>query len=312
MDLSTAQGIYLGATGVQSVYLGSTLIWPATQHDYSQDPLTFEVLEAGQFKFKYSSANTSQLVMYSLDNGTHWTMMSDDTWTATIPAGSTMIFDCYEPPTNANGIGTFSSTGNFNVSGNIGSLLEGHMGFAGELFTFTTYQFRSLFKDCTHLISAEHLWLPTLSLREGCYREMFSGCTSLTKAPSILPATTLASYCYLSMFEGCISLIAAPELPATSLGNSCYYRMFYNCTSLMTAPVLPAPRISTQGYYEMFRGCSSLNSVTCLATDISAGNPYEWLYNVSATGTFTKAASMNDWTTGTSGIPSGWTIVNAS
>lgn len=310
-DLSTISNCYIGGAQASAIYLGSSKIWPATQHDYSQDPLTFEVLEAGQFKFKYSSSH-SQLIMYSLDNGTHWTQMSDDTWTATIPAGSKMIFDCYEPPTNTNGIGTFSSTGNFNVSGNIGSLLEGYMGFTGELFTFTSYQFIYLFKDCTHLISAEHLWLPTLSLREGCYREMFSGCTSLTNAPSILPATTLASDCYLSMFEGCTSLITASELPATSLGNSCYYQMFAYCTSLISAPVLPAPRLAAQCYYQMFRGCTSLNSVTCLATDISKGNPYNWLYNVSSTGTFTKAASMNDWTTGASGIPTGWNIVNAS
>ena len=33
---------------------------------------------------------------------------------------------------------------------------------------------------------------------------MFSGCTSLTQAPS-LPATTLANFCYDSMFNSCKS-----------------------------------------------------------------------------------------------------------
>lgn len=31
-----------------------------------------------------------------------------------------------------------------------------------------------------------------------------------------------------------------------------------------------------------------------------------------STGTFVKAASMNDWTTGENGIPEGWTVENNS
>ena len=30
-----------------------------------------------------------------------------------------------------------------------------------------------------------------------------------------------------------------------------------------------------------------------------------------STGTFVKAANMNDWATGNNGIPSGWTIIDA-
>jgi hypothetical protein len=59
----------------------------------------------------------------------------------------------------------------------------------------------------------------------------------------------------------------------------------------------------------MFTMCSNLSSVTCLATDISAQNcTMGWLQGVSQTGTFTKAAGMNAWTTGEDGIPSGWTV----
>ena len=50
-----------------------------------------------------------------------------------------------------------------------------------------------------------------------------------------------------------------------------------------------------------------------LATDISAADCLnQWLYNVSSKGTFIKAAEMNEssFTTGESGIPSGWTVVN--
>jgi len=60
----------------------------------------------------------------------------------------------------------------------------------------------------------------------------------------------------------------------------------------------------------MFKGCTKLNSVTCLATDISASNATNnWLSGVAATGTFTKAG-MTSWTSGGSGIPDGWTKNN--
>ena len=61
----------------------------------------------------------------------------------------------------------------------------------------------------------------------------------------------------------------------------------------------------------MFNSCSSLNNITMLATDISATNCLNnWVKGVSATGTFTKAASMTTLPAGDSGIPSGWTVVN--
>ncbi len=61
----------------------------------------------------------------------------------------------------------------------------------------------------------------------------------------------------------------------------------------------------------MFLGCTNLNSVTCLATNISASScTTDWLSGVAATGTFTKAASMTSWSSGASGIPSGWTVAD--
>ncbi len=61
----------------------------------------------------------------------------------------------------------------------------------------------------------------------------------------------------------------------------------------------------------MFYGCTSLQSITMLATDTSATSCLaNWVYNVPSGGTFTKAASMTSLPTGTSGIPSGWTVID--
>ena len=165
-----------------------------------------------------------------------------------------------------------------------------------------------MFDGCENLTTAPEL--PATTLAEACYSYMFSGCTSLTTAPE-LPATTLADNCYASMFTSCTNLTTAPVLPATTLAAGCYFAMFAGCTNLTTAPVLPATTLANYCYNYMFMGCTNLNSVTCLATNISASEATSgWLVGVAADGTFTKAAGMTDWTTGESGIPSGWTTKN--
>ena len=76
--------------------------------------------------------------------------------------------------------------------------------------------------------------------------------------------------------------------------------------------VLPATVLTQNCYFQMFSGCTNLNYIKCLATDISASNcTYNWLYNVSSSGTFVKAAGFDGWTTDAdddSGIPWGWTV----
>ena len=233
----------------------------------------------------------------------------------------------------------FTSSGQFNAYGNIMSLISGDSFVNADTLT-ANYTFGGLFSGCTGLTSAENLILPATTLEESCYQSMFQGCTSLATAPSVLPATTLALAfnCYESMFKDCTSLTTAPQLPATTLTNACYesmfaycsnltvapelpattmrgyycYRyMFQGCTNLTTAPELPATTLTPSCYESMFQACESLNYIKCLATDISASNcTVNWVLNVPSTGTFVKKASMTRWTTGSNGIPEGWTVQN--
>lgn len=117
-----------------------------------------------------------------------------------------------------------------------------------------------------------------------------------------------------SLFRGCTHLTDASNLVLPNATNfGVYYRLFEGCTSLAEAPVLPSQTISQAAYYSLFSGCTSLNRVKCLAT--TNGDPmgnqttFNWLNNVSATGLFIKAANST-WTTGASGIPSSWTVIN--
>ena len=174
--------------------------------------------------------------------------------------------------------------------------------------TLANYCYQEMFQNCTSLTTAPEL--PATTLADSCYSVMFYGCTSLTTAP-VLPATTLKTYCYYYMFGNCTSLTAAPALPATTLVDSCYSYMFRGCTSLTTAPELPATTLKFMCYYGMFSNCTSLNYIKCLATDISARYcTNSWVSGVASTGTFIKAAGMESWTTGTSGIPEGWSVLD--
>ena len=138
---------------------------------------------------------------------------------------------------------------------------------------------------------------------------MFDGCTNLLYAPKVLPANDFkGSYNYQYMFRNCTSLITAPELPATKLADQCYQYMFFGCTSLVNAPELPATKLAARCYQYMFGGCTSLKTIRCRAKIKSTDSTYFWLDNVSASGTL-YGHSKYGWSSGASGIPSGWEFI---
>ena len=138
---------------------------------------------------------------------------------------------------------------------------------------------------------------------------------SLISSDDFYYSNSVNGYAFRELFYGCNKLISAEHLimPATSLYNYCYEYMFEGCTSLTTAPELPALKLYNYCYRYMFKNCTSLNYIKCLATDISATNcTTDWVNGVAATGTFVKNPSMSNWYTGINGIPSGWTVQDAS
>ena len=300
-----------GAEGTATVKYNSTTgeIEADTNPGYSTMYLTFKALESGTFSF--SKVGIGNDIQYSLDGGSIWASLTSESNTPIVAAGNEIMWKAELTPDFFGGIGSFSSTGEFNAMGNIMSLLYGD-NFVGQTdLTGNDYAFANLFYYNDKLIDAANLNLPATTLANYCYQSMFYGCTSLTTAPEI-SATTLANGCYVDMFNGCTSLTTAPALPAITLVDSCYYYMFCECATLTTAPELPATTLADYCYYNMFYGCTNLNYIKCLATDISASDcTYDWVDGVASTGTFVKDSSMSSWTTGSGGIPSGWTLVNA-
>lgn len=303
--------------------------------DYSLEYFTIESLEDGNVvSIKNVNCNTLPTFYYSTDGGQTWssiTAVKSQTKTVvTIDSGETVLFKCTQASLaigwdNYNG---FQCSKNYIVYGNAMSLIRGDDFVSNSEFAQnTTSNLVALFRDDTHIIDASNLILTAMTVRYQGYNGMFRGCTGLKVAPK-LPATTFLTggmtgngANYSSMFEGCINLEEAPELPATNLVRGCYHRMFcMSRTNKLTtpkmtkAPVLPALTVPENessdkpgAYEEMFKGNGNLIEVTCLAETFSTNSCKDWLLNGSGTGTFKKAAGAT-WGTGTSGIPSGWTV----
>lgn len=279
------------------------MITRVVEPSYSKMYLTFKALETGSFSFSMNP------VQYSLDGGITWTTLAAGASTPAVAAGREICWKASGlTPITGEGIGSFSSTGDFDAYGNVMSLRDGD-NFASSL-TVSSYQFKSLFQSCAGLKSAEHLILPATTLSAYCYHNMFRH-SGMTVAPK-LPATNLAEACYIGMM-GYTAITKAPALPATTLRTRCYQGLFDGCSGLTVAPELPAQTLVAECYYYMFQYCSNLNYVKCLATNVnqySQTGTSSWLEGVASSGTFVMADGAR-WGYGDSAIPRNWTRVTA-
>ena len=270
--------------GVSSTTVSEICVYDDS-HDYSQDYLTFRVLTGGTIAWKSIGTGHTDTIQYS-KNGGEWTSITAASTPATISVveGDVVRFkgtNTTYAKDKSNYAGFEGGTAYFDIEGNINSLLYGDNFASTTALTNSTYQFCSIFKK-SHAVSAENLILPATTLKNDCYRAMFSWCEDLVKAPA-LPATTLATECYWYMFEEC---------------------------AISEAPELPAKTISSKAYGYMFTGCTNLSYIKCLATNgITSANTQAWVGRVAASGTFIKDEAAN-WTIGANGIPTSWVAVD--
>lgn len=258
---------------IKYAYGCNGLVWSGDTepqpHDYSKDTLSFTAKEDVFFGFHYAYVPTD--LWFSINNGRTWIKLDNQNveLTPTVRAGEKILWKGTLYP--------HQSPGEEEGIGRFVSFNSNHE-FGKGRFDIEGNAMSLMYSD-------NFSGQTSLSGNSNAFRCLFSGNTGLEEAENfILPATTLSDSCYTHMFAGCTSLSSAPVLPASTLTTNCYHGIFYSCTSL--------------------------NKITCLATDISAiGCTTNWVKGVAATGTFTKAASMTGWTTGTNGIPSGWQVL---
>lgn len=340
-NLSDIIDAKLGAVSLDSIYLGSTKIWP-TVIDYSKEYLTITSLaDSNDITWVANSSSYTKTIEWSVDKIT-WTSITSATSSNTITTlntgeklylrGTNTTY-CYSG-TNYTAIRSADNK-QFNVSGNILSLIYGdnfmnYTAFSSgerqvsQLFRnsnvvnasnlilpkTSTRSFQSLFLNCSDLI-----YPPTITdttIQSSAINEMFSGCTSLVDASNVMPnVTTLSSECCGRMFYGCTSLVKGPTQINANIPQGGCNQMFYNCTSLIKAPDLLGTSVGSYGCNQMFEGCTSLNYVKCMATTKSGSSNFtSWLSGVASSGTFVKNTNSTLWGRSASGIPSNWTVVN--
>lgn len=289
-------------------------------------PLTVEAIEAGTVHFNNKAEGP---VSYTVNGGARQTIAAETLAKISVKAGDKLAFygdnaayykyDEYAAPLLKHNVkrreaeddevydDVIGSTSPFYVYGNIMSLVSSK-NFASAKTLTGEYNFCEMFYGQENLRShpSKAFVLPATTLTEGCYDNMFCGCTGLTTAPELpattlaeecyyamfmscvgltsaptLPATTMKMNCYSHMFTGCSSLTSMPELPATTLARACYYCMFENCAGLKTASALPATKMEEWCYCEMFRGCAALTAPPALPATTLAENCYYSMFSES-------------------------------
>ena len=197
---------------------------PATQY------LTFKFAENGYFSWNRDDLSSTQLTIQyqiSTDNGKTWgewqnkqssaitndARITDVTSSTVIRVKGTNSTYCNDYSGVDYHYNYFSSTAEYEVSGNIMSLIYGDS-FAGQTALTSAGAFCWLFSEHLtigagqrgKLVGADNLILPATTLTTSCYEGMFHNCSGLTVAPK-LPATVGATNCYKDMFEGCSNLL---------------------------------------------------------------------------------------------------------
>lgn len=304
-----------------TIYLGDTLLYPKTNY-FTIRSLTDNNTITLTNNTTGSTAPTHCSFLYSTDGGANWSNLTTSTRTTytlgSINSGGTLIMKAVTTNQslgiNYNYGHYFRASGDFEVEGNLMSLLTGNE--TDTEFIGGSYNFAQLFSGCTNLVNAENLIIPASAMTSNAFNGTFRGCTSLTKAPE-LPAKVMANACYSSMFEGCTSLSKPPSvLNVNGVEGSCFQRMFcMSRNSMVTSAMKYTPKM--YGSYntatfaqQMFCGNGSLETVECYMTKTSGDfSQTNWMQYTNSTGTF-KKLSTQTFVSGVNGIPDGWTVLN--
>ena len=172
--------------------------------------------------------------------------------------------------------------------------------------------FDQMFRGCTSLTRTPTMTIAGLSGNYNC-SYMFYGCSNLTTATgATLSVASLTQYTYQYMFANCTHLTGVPTINATTLNNYCMRYMFQNCSSLVESPILKGTALKNYCYEGMFSGCTSLNKITSYFTT-APSNTYtkDWVKGVPTvtTGQYIRRGTYT--TRGTNAIPTNWVISNA-
>lgn len=278
-----------------------------TEIDWSQEYLCFESLEDGNtihFDCKYGvTPSFASWFAWSKDKTTwHVTNVTDgdDDISVSLDKGEKVYFKGELPNGGSwrngdygagyDGLSRFYGDKKFNVMGNLMSMCYGD-NFLNQnsLSSFGDNVFSHFFLGSAGDYDAN----PTTTMID--IRNLY------------LPATTLTyNECYSGIFRSNAGLLYPPKsISVDDTQTVGLYGLFLRCTSLEESPILSWSSNGFYGVLDMFTNCSSLKRIAAIG---STSEDY-WTENVHASGIFYKNSNAS-WSSGTEGIPSGWTTRN--
>ena len=246
------------------------------------------------------------------DDGTTWTelcTLPQSNFTFTLPAHTRKYLKAtctsFSNYTLGNAI-----YGMDTVGGNINSLANGNgkVDVPGEVGSAFTTGNRDTGNDA--LIDAKNLCVDYIA-GDGGLGRLFSGCHNLTHAPKIWGGQGRMSKSFLS----CNRLTHAPKILDNTLKEDhCYHAFEYDSylTAVNIGEITYASTNDPDDFDRVFYSCSSLSYIKCMLDPSTLHNNFsQFTTGVSANGVFVKKAGVS-WPTGANGIPSGWTVLEAT
>ena len=189
-------------------------------------PLTLVAAEDGSIAVEFKGGITLEKdIHYTINNGAEQSISKSTVGMATIQVKKGDMVQLYSNNSSLSGnIAMARSRGitravdhdqyinirpsmKTEIFGNVMSLLKGKDNLESADKIEASNAFYGLFEGADKLVNSEsrELMLPAKELKDGCYTNMFSGCSSLETAPE-LPAEKTEDGCYAGMFSGCSKL----------------------------------------------------------------------------------------------------------
>ena len=302
-------------------------------------PLTFKPKTSGYFSFSgTSSAGIGYMIVP--DSADTFVGLTAQTLNGSVYVkNDEKIYWYFHADAHVAGspLGTFSSSTEFDISGNLASLVYATNFIAGEYegnwypydnypsgkaSTYFNDYFKYLFKGCK-VVNSFDLYNScqksnTSYSLTGVYYGMFQDCTLLKTTSKNLSTDSYGSGTCQYMYANCTSLKKASikKLYTSTAVNACY-GMYSGCTSLETAEV---PKIGTLSldysyntYSYMFDGCVNLRKVTTyFSEEPKSGLTTNWLRNVAPAGVYVRPSGLTWDSIGVHSVPEGWTMVDSN
>ena len=249
-----------------------------------EEPLTFEAVSNGNLTYTQPSDyaySSNDRVDISINGGEWETYFASHGRTISVSAGDKLRVR--NPYSSTLRRSRFYSDCPMYAYGNVGSLLI----YTQSSRYVMQYALEGLFQNWTNLRShpVKDLKFPEWWYGTSSCSMMFSGCSSLERAPGI-SASRAEEHAFYEMFRDCTSLISTSGVNLGVLPAGSTYqcqRMFAFCTSLRNVgtvdydSVLGSSSVSNS-FYEMFRGCTSLVKAPALPHSDFTNLRYGYMY----------------------------------